>query len=214
MSTPLEENSTLIAEAQNLAASLPDAGSGTDISLGVTGAAVGDIVKVKAVDASGKPTAWEAAVMSTPELLYSGTAENVTAFEQEIDFKGHKNLVIIVGGTKGDAAISINNGEIRIDGQIYVFAYYTVFLDAASTSSTEGSIVHAMTKVGADEYKVDYNKHTTSKVPFNTYLQASSSVQTSAKTCYLRKRDNTTEEKIKLLFSASVASVSVDIYGF
>lgn len=31
------------------------------VSLGVTGAAVGDIVKVKAVDADGKPTEWEAA---------------------------------------------------------------------------------------------------------------------------------------------------------
>ena len=31
-----------------------------NISLGVTSAAVGDIVKVKAVDASGKPTEWEA----------------------------------------------------------------------------------------------------------------------------------------------------------
>ena len=30
-----------------------------DISLGITSAAVGDIIKVKAVDANGKPTAWE-----------------------------------------------------------------------------------------------------------------------------------------------------------
>ena len=62
MSTTLEENSTLIGEAQALAETLPDAGSGTgtDISLGLTGASVGDIIKVKAVDDSGKPTAWEA----------------------------------------------------------------------------------------------------------------------------------------------------------
>lgn len=37
------------------------AAGATDISLGITSAAVGDIVKVKAVDASGKPTEWEAA---------------------------------------------------------------------------------------------------------------------------------------------------------
>ena len=36
-------------------------GSGTDISLSVTGASIGDIIKVKAVDSTGKPTAWEAA---------------------------------------------------------------------------------------------------------------------------------------------------------
>ena len=33
---------------------------GTDLSLGVTGAAVGQLVKITAVDADGKPTAWEA----------------------------------------------------------------------------------------------------------------------------------------------------------
>lgn len=36
------------------------AGGVADISLGITSAAVGDIVKVKAVDADGKPTEWEA----------------------------------------------------------------------------------------------------------------------------------------------------------
>ena len=40
------------------------AGGGTAIDLGVTGAAVGDIIKVAAVDADGKPTAWEAAELS------------------------------------------------------------------------------------------------------------------------------------------------------
>lgn len=60
MSTTLEENSTLIGEAQALAETLPDAGSGTgtDISLGVTGASVGDIIEITAVDSNGTPTAW------------------------------------------------------------------------------------------------------------------------------------------------------------
>lgn len=38
--------------------------SGTDISLNVTGATVGQTIKVKAVDADGKPTAWEAVDMT------------------------------------------------------------------------------------------------------------------------------------------------------
>lgn len=41
-----------------------DAGGGTAIDLGVTGAAVGDIIKVAAVDADGKPAAWEAAELA------------------------------------------------------------------------------------------------------------------------------------------------------
>ena len=36
------------------------AAGGTDISLGLTSAAVGQTIKVKAIDESGKPTAWEA----------------------------------------------------------------------------------------------------------------------------------------------------------
>ena len=39
------------------------AAGGTDISLGLTSAAVGQIIKVKAIDESGKPTEWEAANM-------------------------------------------------------------------------------------------------------------------------------------------------------
>lgn len=40
---------------------IPSGGSGgTDVSLGLTSAAVGQIIKVKAIDESGKPTAWEA----------------------------------------------------------------------------------------------------------------------------------------------------------
>ena len=40
------------------------AAGGTDISLGLTSAAVGQTIKVKAIDESGKPTAWEAADMA------------------------------------------------------------------------------------------------------------------------------------------------------
>lgn len=43
------------------------AAGGTDISLGLTSAAVGQTIKVKAVNESGKPTAWEAADMSGGE---------------------------------------------------------------------------------------------------------------------------------------------------
>lgn len=88
MSTPLEENSTLIAEAQNLANNLPDAGggSGTDISLGVTGASVGDIIKVKAVDESGKPTAWDSysdqfELLRTVTITESTNAVSITQDE-------------------------------------------------------------------------------------------------------------------------------------
>ena len=61
--------------------------SGTDISLNVTGATVGQTIKVKAVDADGKPTAWEAvdiAAGDTWELL--GTLDASTAEVLQLDF--------------------------------------------------------------------------------------------------------------------------------
>ena len=42
-----------------------EGGGGTDISLGLTSATVGQTIKVKAIDESGKPTAWEAANMQS-----------------------------------------------------------------------------------------------------------------------------------------------------
>lgn len=60
-------------------------GSGTDISLGVTSASVGDIIKVKQVDADGKPTAWEAAASASDwtkigELTMDGTTFAISAY--------------------------------------------------------------------------------------------------------------------------------------
>lgn len=47
----------------------------TDISLGLTSATVGQIIKVKAIDESGKPTAWEAADMPSGGADGSGVTE-------------------------------------------------------------------------------------------------------------------------------------------
>ena len=81
------------ADAKSVYDALQALPTGTDISLGVTGASVGDIVKVKAVDENGKPTAWEAADMvgggggyKPLELLYETTlTEDVTTFQHEFD---------------------------------------------------------------------------------------------------------------------------------
>lgn len=57
--TPTAESTdTQAASAKAVWDMLGGGGSGTNISLGVTGASVGDIIKVKAVDDSGKPTEW------------------------------------------------------------------------------------------------------------------------------------------------------------
>lgn len=62
--------------------------SGTDISLGVTGATVGQTVNVKTVDADGKPTAWEAVDMAAGDtevwekVCEVTTTENVSFIYQ------------------------------------------------------------------------------------------------------------------------------------
>lgn len=48
---------------------------GTDISLGLTAATVGQTVKVKAVDTEGKPTAWEAVDMASGGETWEKIAE-------------------------------------------------------------------------------------------------------------------------------------------
>lgn len=182
-------------------------------------AAVGQTVRITAVDETGQPTGWEAVDMAsgtavTPELLYSGTAENVTSFQQALDFKGHRNLAIVVSGTKGDAAISMVEGNLYMDGNRFVFAYYSSFLSATSESAPNGCVVYTICRIGPDRCRVDFSQFANYGAPFWTYLQASSSTQASARTCYLKSAASTAYEKISVSFSASVPAVAVEIYGF
>lgn len=50
-------------------------GGGTDESLGITGAAAGKIPRIKAVDAAGKPTAWEATALPNEAFIVYFTRE-------------------------------------------------------------------------------------------------------------------------------------------
>lgn len=97
------------------------AAGASDISLGLTGAAVGDIVKVKAVDASGKPTEWEAAELGeTWELISEGTvSEEVRAIGITQDVNGNAfslskaNLLIQTANTETNTAE--NNAQVRVN---------------------------------------------------------------------------------------------------
>ena len=72
-------------------------------NLGLTGASVGDIVKVKAVDASGKPTAWEAAGWRTIAEIV--TTDQASQYELTEDSEGNPlNLSeVILRYAYGDA---------------------------------------------------------------------------------------------------------------
>jgi hypothetical protein len=98
---------------------------GTDISLGLTAATVGQTIKVKAVDASGVPTAWEAVDAAsgaeTWELIAEidvdvDAANDVFVWEYK-NLPNYKELaykkVNLVGSTETASGISISiNGSV------------------------------------------------------------------------------------------------------
>ena len=99
-------------------------GGGTDLSLGLTAATVGQTVKVKAVDADGKPTAWEAVDAAGGETWEKiadidfdvDAANNVFVWEYK-NLPNYKELsykkVGLVGSTEtaSGLSISINDSE-------------------------------------------------------------------------------------------------------
>lgn len=99
------------------------AAGGTDISLGLTSAAVGQIIKVKAVDASGKPTEWEAAEEKTLKWIKvheSTLTENTNTISVGADESG-KELqeynpigIALVVSTPADATQTDNNGQVWV----------------------------------------------------------------------------------------------------
>lgn len=95
----------LIQQANNL----PDAGGsgGTDLDLGITGATVGQIAKITAVDSNGKPTAWTPVDMPSGgaaeeyELIFADTVtEDAAAYFRDTDANGAafalKKAILIV----------------------------------------------------------------------------------------------------------------------
>ena len=106
---------------------LPSAGA--DISLGMTGATVGQIAKIAAVDTPGKPTSWEAVDMPSGggeyKLLYddSISVENVNAMQAELSqsCEGMTEFAYEISWTKngniesGNDSMMLYVGDGRID---------------------------------------------------------------------------------------------------
>lgn len=104
---------------------------GTDISLGLTAATVGQTVKVKAVDADGKPTAWEAV-----DAVGAETWELIAEIDVDVDAANdvfvweYKNLpnykeltyrkISLVGSTEYASGITISiNGSTPLYSGIW-----------------------------------------------------------------------------------------------
>ena len=91
-------------------------GGGVDIDLGMTGATVGQVAKVKAVDTDGKPTAWEPVDMaggtgSKPyKILYNQTLSEaaVVKVDADADAAACNEYILSMAIPKGDAAMAYN----------------------------------------------------------------------------------------------------------
>ena len=104
---------------------VPSAGGGTDLSLGITSARVGQIAKITAVDETGKPTKWEAVDMAGEGEVWE-LIKDIT-LEQDVELVKEQNLglkkmyiAIEIHGTNQNAANN-KNGEFRINGEVYFY---------------------------------------------------------------------------------------------
>lgn len=101
---------------------------GTDISLGITGATVDQTVKVKAVNASGVPTAWEAVDAKgggseTWELIASGEMQEAALLSIDKDNNG--------------LPFSLKSAQIFVRGDISIPKSSTIRVSAERFSSTK-----------------------------------------------------------------------------
>lgn len=151
-----------------------------------------------------------------PELLYSSTAENVSSFSHDVDFKGHNRLLICIGGSKNSTAVSIQEGILFLEGKKYIFAYYTAFLDETNTSYPYGSVYHDIHKIDQDKIYIFYGKNVTTNDIFKlTTAQESSSSNVSPKIAFLKKiQDVTNNDGFTLNLSASISELNIEIYGY
>ena len=104
--------------------------SSTDISLNVTGATVGQTIKVKAVDTNGKPTAWEAVDMAAGDtevwekVCEVTTTENVSFIYQPFGGNYKKIRAIFLGESTAACQVWVYpNTETRPAGAdvAYIF---------------------------------------------------------------------------------------------
>ena len=120
-----------------------EGGGGTDISLGLTSAAVGQIIKVKAIDASGKPTAWEAVDMPS-----GGGGDG-----------GAKEFRLIQSITLGEQSDRV---DISLDSSGNAFALHEVYvmLSAQSYDDAYNDVTYVPNGRwgGGDPYIVSGNK--------------------------------------------------------
>lgn len=145
---------------------------GTDISLGVT-ATVGQTIKVKAVDADGKPTAWEAVDMATSDaevweelthFVYT-VNNSVNSVKQTFTTGAYKKIYItghiVLSGTNNPVIFidSDTAGAPKVFGNQSTSGTFRVLIEAFGT----GVAVHRTGRTPDNEYTWNGGWDTTTK---------------------------------------------------
>lgn len=112
-------------------------GSSPDISLGLTSAAIGQTIKVKAIDTDGKPTAWEAVDMAGGDLSWIEVAD-ITTEEQ--------TQKLIISTDKDGRPISQYNALEMIISILFP-------ADATQTSVNGSPWIFPYPKIGESTYR-------------------------------------------------------------
>lgn len=131
----------------------------TDISLGLTAAAIGQTIKVKAVDTDGKPTAWEAVDMAggSSGEVWEKVAE-VTLTEQVNSIHATFSACSAVyvqfqwGGVEdnlGNIDIAPNCGETLIDGAGAEHRVSAAFVTTSTNAKHGYTFIKIDTRVGS-----------------------------------------------------------------
>ena len=165
------------ADAKSVYDTIQALPTGTDISLGVTGASVGDIIKVKQVDADGKPTAWEAAGGTAAEdfALVGSVTLTETASVVSIDLTKECGEIYVAyypfGATENSSAsqkpylfvnpgiwspiaknnklgIEMNGSSMNSDKQVYNYNLVHCIVDANTVKLHRDSQTRTLVAVG------------------------------------------------------------------
>ena len=143
-----------------MAKAVRDIQSGGDISLGITGATVGQIVRVKAVDETGKPTEWEAVrdltrepyelikeitltepverinILSSDEGVSLSGAMVLWAITGIVDLGSNKEIVVTLRSDNGTRYYSYDTVRFRANESEYAFKIVEIKLFDTYSIST------------------------------------------------------------------------------
>lgn len=128
---------------ENLVSAINEAAQsgGADISLGLTSASVGQIIKVKAVDESGKPTEWEAAEMAGggadkklrwAQVLEMTTTEQMNIIKADKDPEGRTFASYNAIAMLTVLSIPADSTQTSASGTVWVTAQPTGYNSRAS----------------------------------------------------------------------------------